>query len=79
MFAALKINGHAHGVVKLKAEQIKAFERFISQLKSLKEETGCTTVDTYNVHYTNQTINKIDGSCDWNGYDSLRSSLFKNY
>lgn len=60
----------------LNDEQLRAFRKFIRQLKKLKEEEGCTTVDTYLVKYNTQTIKKIDGGCDWHGFSKLREAIF---
>lgn len=60
----------------LNDEQLRAFRKFIRQLKKLKEEEGCTTVDTYLVKYNTETIKKIDGGCEWRGFNKLREAIF---
>lgn len=60
----------------LNDEQLRAFRKFIRQLKNLKEEDGCTTVDTYLVKYNTETIKRVDGGCGWKGFRNLKEILF---
>ena len=62
--------------VKLNSLQLDDFNLFIKELKDLKEDERCTTVGYYKVSIDNKTINKIDGSCSWNGFQKLKKSLF---
>jgi hypothetical protein len=75
-FALLSEEGKEERRVKLNTIQQQAFKDFIAELKALKEETGCTTISRYYVQYNHETIAKVDGSCDWNGFDKLKNALF---
>ena len=63
---------------KLTTMQLDTFKMFVRDLKSLREENGCTTVSHYTVFYQNEVIRKTDGGCDWNGFDKLKDCLFRN-
>lgn len=65
------------GSATLSNRQLKSFERFISQLKRIKNNGMCTTVDYYKVLYKSKSFESVDGSCDWNGFDKLIAQLFK--
>ncbi|MBL7739986.1 MAG: hypothetical protein JNK14_12275 [Chitinophagaceae bacterium] len=59
--------------------QMVAFREFIRQLKNLRNsDSYCTTVDSYNVTYQSETINKDDASCAWKGYQALCNELFNS-
>ena len=76
--AKLEKEGNVILKAKLSSAQIDTFEIFIRDLKNLSEESGCTNVSKYTVIYHNETIQKTDGSCDWNGFDKLKDCLFRN-
>ena len=63
---------------KLTTTQLDTFKMFVRDLKSLREENGCTTVSHYTVFYQKEVIRKTDGGCDWNGFDKLKDCLFRN-
>ncbi len=63
---------------KLTAMQLDTFKMFFKDLKSLREENGCTTVSHYEVFYQNELIRKTDGGGDWNGFDKLKDCLFRS-
>ena len=75
-FALLSDENNGERRVKLNAVQQRAFNDFIVELKTLKEETGCTTISRYHVQYNHERIAKVDGGCDWTGFDRLRNALF---
>ena len=75
-----KLEGYDKTIVKAKltAMQLDTFKMFFRDLKSLREENGCTTVSHYEVFYQNEVIRKTDGGCDWNGFDKLKDCLFRS-
>lgn len=58
--------------------QLDSVKSFIYQLKNFSSSAGCTTNDYYLVSYQNEKIKRIDGSCDWDGYNNLVRFLIKN-
>ena len=75
-----KLEGYDKTILKAKLTtmQLDTFKMFVRDLKSLREEMGCTTVSHYTVSYQNEVIRKTDGGCDWNGFDKLKDCLFRN-
>jgi hypothetical protein len=60
----------------LDKQKIDRFNQFIKELRNLKEEGGCTTVEYYSMYFKNEFIKKTDGSCDWDGFINLQKDLF---
>lgn len=75
-FAELKIGKDIRQTAKLDSTKIRVFSTFIEELRKIEDEGFCTTVDTYDVIYKNERIKKVDGHCDWRGFDNLKKSLF---
>ncbi len=69
------LNGTKVRIFEINQIQRNAILLFINELKHLKEEGGCTTVNAYNIYYQGESFEKIDGSCDWNKYDSVKQVL----
>ncbi len=63
----------------LDQQKIERFNQFIKELKALKEEGGCTTVEYYKMQLKNEFIKKTDGGCDWEGFYHLQKELFNNH
>ncbi|MFT3911421.1 MAG: hypothetical protein QM737_18505 [Ferruginibacter sp.] len=76
LFATIRSADMQFRRVKLNHQQIDTFNLFISELKKLKIESGCTTVETYRVYYQNELIKIRDGGCDWRGFSMLQNCLF---
>lgn len=74
--AALSLKGKDVARVVLHPGQLESLKQFVAELKMLKEGTGCTTVSEYEVEYEGAVIRKKDGSCDWNGFQELKTALF---
>lgn len=56
--------------------QMKAFRKFVRELKTSEFSYGCTTQYEYIVHFENEVIKKTDGSCKWEGFSKLKKQLF---
>jgi hypothetical protein len=78
MYAEFTVNNKRYKAAKLNSAQIASFDRFIKDLRILKEGGMCTTVDTYRVYYGNEFLKKRDASCGWNGFDVLQAALSTN-
>jgi hypothetical protein len=76
--ARLESDGEISRRVRLSSQQVDTFNLFITELKTLNEYGGCTTVSYYTVFANNETFKKTDGSCDWNGFDKIKECLFGN-
>jgi len=63
--------------VKFDNSRSRAYEQFLKELKDKKFDFGCTTTDYYKVTIGSERFEKIDGGCEWNGFENLRRSLFK--
>ena len=50
--------------------------QFVKELKALKNDGGCTTVDIYTVYVDGKIIKKTDGSCNWNGFRKITGAFF---
>ena len=74
--AELIVGNKTIETVKLNAYQIDDFNLFISELRNLKQNGLCTTVDYYIVELKKEIIKKEDHSCAWLGYRILQQSLF---
>jgi len=62
-------------VVTLNRSHLTAFAHFENELTYV-DEGGCTTVDNYVLNSNYLKISKEDGSCHWNGFDNLCTSIF---
>lgn len=56
--------------------EINIFFQFIDELKKRNFGSGCTTTAYYSILVGTEYFNKTDGSCSWNGFNSLTRSLF---
>ena len=74
-FAILSTENRTIREVPLTYIQLDSLHRFITQLKDLKEETGCTTTEYYEVYTNKEKIYKTDGGCHWRGFEKLKLSL----
>ena len=74
-FAEINYGGKTNQKVRLDRSQLDSLEGFIQELKALKAESGCTTVERYDVITSNGRISKIDGGCSWYGFDRLLDAL----
>mgnify|MGYP003575017415 CR=1 FL=1 len=60
----------------LTKQQQADFLRFENELQQITL-IGCTTSDHYNItSASGLSIDRVDGSCEWNGYDFLEASFF---
>jgi len=75
MSAVLKSNKRSYTVV-LDNNKIQSYNQFIKELKTQDFGIGCTTEAFYSVKTENEKIEKMDGGCSWNGFNTLRHSLF---
>jgi len=74
----VKVRAKRRGRVKLRAKQLDAFTRFENELTVIAEGGACTTTTWYSLQTPSYMVNKMDGSCAWNGYTSLRQALLGN-
>ncbi len=63
---------------RLNKPQLDTFNLFISGLRQLKQNNLSTTVCRYSVVLKNESIKRIDVSCEWDGFNNLSKCLFKN-
>lgn len=70
-----RIHEQNNKIIDISGLQKDALLNFINQLADLKEEEGCTTVDSYYVSYKRKNFKKIDGSCGRNGYHTMKKTL----
>jgi len=75
-FGKLEKNGRLVRKIKLSQEQISSFNSFVDQLRKLKEEDGCTSVEDYILYTKNETIKRTDGGCSWDGFNILQQAIF---
>lgn len=75
VFARLIENGEVKEKILSKG-QLHTFNAFANKLSKLNEKGFCTTVDTYVLKMNSKILKKIDGSCDWNGFENLKIKLF---
>lgn len=68
--------GEKKQIVKLSKEQLQYFYQFVSELKNLKEEGGCTSIESYRLVMNGDIYTLQDGSCHWNGFRKLYTKLF---
>ncbi len=61
--------------VRLTNKNIQDFIRFENELNFVTDG-GCTTTDLYDIKSKFLNTKKTDGSCSWNGFYYLRTSLF---
>lgn len=78
VIAILESAGKQKLEAKLSASKLDTLNLFLSQLRHLKEETGCTTVEIYSVTTGNEVIIKEDGGCNWHGFNLLVKTFFNN-
>jgi hypothetical protein len=78
VIAILESAGKQKLETKLNTSKLDTLNLFLSQLRHLKEETGCTTVETYSVTTGNEVIIKEDGGCNWHGFNLLVKTFFNN-
>ncbi len=57
--------------------QLDTLYSFIKELKALKYDGVCTTVQYFTVRTKGETFKKVDESCSWEGYENLKRALFK--
>lgn len=69
-------NNQIVATAKFNSSRSKVFEEFITELKRKKFGFGCTTTAYYSVANGTDKFEKEDGSCDWDGFENLRKSLF---
>ena len=62
--------------IKLNNSQLEAFKRFENELVVVEDGGGCTTTDTYTFVTKTKKFEKVDGGCEWNGFNILRNTLF---
>lgn len=74
--AQLAANKKIISNVKLDSSGIKLYDQFLTELKEKEFGFGCTTTAYYSVITDTDQFEKIDGGCDWNGFENLRKSLF---
>jgi len=78
LIAQLKTKGKQIKEVTLDEGYIPIIPVFIQELKSIPNEQKCPVTDSYTVYIDNQIINRIDRTCNWNGFSHLKSTLFEN-
>lgn len=65
-------------LVKLEKEQIESIKDFEMKLFNGRMLGYCTTSDTYRLKYKNKyKLINIDGSCDWRGFNYIKSKIKK--
>ncbi|TAL50713.1 MAG: hypothetical protein EPN92_01370 [Chitinophagaceae bacterium] len=69
-------NSNMFSQVRLNPQKVEKLNLFIKELKNLKGDIGCTTVEYYTVYINDEKIIKVDGGCDWRGYSKLESLIF---
>lgn len=77
-FIAEWTNGSDSESQKLEQTMIDAFQKFENEIRALKDNDGCTTIDTYIVTSKNWTIMRQDGGCAWNGFYFLKRAIFNH-
>ncbi len=62
--------------VIMTSSNLESFLKFENELSELKATKRCTTTENYGLKSKFFNINKTDGSCEWNGFNVLKTSLF---
>ena len=55
----------------------KAFEIFLRSIKAADRTTGCTTQQHCSVYTQIETLEKKNIDCSWQGFNELKTALFK--
>ncbi len=74
--AVLTANKRFVSSVKLNDSMTDAYNQFLTELRERKFDFGCTTTAYYHVTIGTDKFEKVDGSCDWDGFENLKKSLF---
>lgn len=74
--AQLSTNGKITKQVAMSEGYLPIIPRFVNELDTLTKEKKCGIVDSYLVYIDNRLINRIDRSCEWNGFKRLKYALF---
>ncbi|GEM_PF-767905 len=70
-------DGDLLSTVTLTENNLKDFIRFENELNAIKND-GCTTTDIYEIISKRGTIERVDGSCNWRGFNYLLKSFLMN-
>lgn len=64
----------------LTPQQIDTLGMFVNAVKEMPAESLylCTTSHHIEVVYKNDTTKRVNRNCEWDGFDSLSASLFRN-
>lgn len=68
-------NGELKATHVLSETNIEFFMNFLKRL-SKAQDKGCSTMDTYYLQSRKYNLQKMDGSCQWNGFGLLIKELF---
>lgn len=74
--ARLEKNGKVLLNTKISMEQMKSFNSFIAALQTMDGTGFCTSTESWLVTTEDATIDKIDRSCSWGGFQYLKRTMF---
>lgn|SRR5665213_3085918 len=76
LFVAKLTDGTKGKSITLNQSSIDAFKRFENEIREIKNNYRCTTVDTYTIISKSWTLKKVDGGCAWSGFYFLKKAFF---
>lgn len=76
IYARLETDGKLSKESTIASAQLDTITSFVKTLNTRDFTGGCTTVEKYSVFSEGKYFEKEDGSCDWEGFSKLTSSLF---
>lgn len=68
-------NGDLMETHALSNKEMDYFMSFLISLNSIRDK-GCSTTDTYVLNSIRFSMIKVDGTCQWKGFDRLQKELF---
>jgi len=68
-------NGNMIATISMTQSDIDYFQKFLNSLHGLKDQ-GCSNITRYYLSSGRFTLQKLDGSCQWNGFEQLQKRLF---
>jgi hypothetical protein len=77
MFARVHFGDKRDSTIVISELQLKQLRKFVSGLRVLKEQDGCTLSIEYAVSIEGESIRRTDNGCQEIGFDNLIKGLFK--
>jgi hypothetical protein len=75
--AKLEIKNGRTYIADVNQQGLDSFYGFVNELRSLKKGGHCTTDVSCMVYTRNDTIERTQINCKWNGFEYLKGALFK--